>query len=156
MNYNTHGPHWILELGWNTEKGSMLTGKIRYTMEKKLESLLWNTAQEISKLHPSAEPGSRKVQMLPCSLISKAYLMGYTGTPLQVLKQSTPAIQVLNALVEDLTEASRIMVENYDNTNQDPQTNRTVLYYLSSLETETILSSLWCNHSPQAKDNQLP
>lgn len=85
MDYSTQRLHWILELGWDTEKRSMLTGKIRCKLEK-LKLLLWDTAQERSKLHPSAEAGRRKVKMLLCSLTSKADLMGYTGTPLQVLK----------------------------------------------------------------------
>lgn len=35
MDYKyTQGLHWILELGWDTEKGSMLTGKIRCILEK--------------------------------------------------------------------------------------------------------------------------
>lgn len=35
MDYNTEGLHWILELRWDTEKGSMLTGKkIRCILEK--------------------------------------------------------------------------------------------------------------------------
>lgn len=34
MDYSTQGLHWILELGWDTEKGSLLIGKIRCTLEK--------------------------------------------------------------------------------------------------------------------------
>lgn len=34
MDYSTQGLHWILELGWDTEKESMLTGKIRCILEK--------------------------------------------------------------------------------------------------------------------------
>lgn len=67
--------------------------------------------------------------MLPSSLTCKAYLMGDTGTPLQVLRQSTPFTQALNALVAVLIDAlPENLVQNYDNTNQDPQANWIDIY----------------------------
>lgn len=55
--------------------------------------------------------------------------MGDTGTPLQVLRQSTPFTQALNALVAVLIDAlPENLVQNYDNTNQDPQANWIDIY----------------------------
>lgn len=67
-------------------------------MEKRLESLFWNTAQERSQVHPSAKPGSRKVKMLPSNLTGTAYLHGvhwdtFTST------ETVPTTQVLDALM---------------------------------------------------------
>lgn len=74
MDYSTQRLHWILELGWDTEKRSMLTGKIRCKLEK-LKLLLWTLLKKEVNYIPQLRLEEEKSKCY--SVVSRAKLTSW-------------------------------------------------------------------------------